>query len=379
LKNYGNPSEYHRLGRDAKIAIENSRTKIASFFGAKPGEIVFTGCATESINLSHKGLIESLGQYQEKLHIITTKVEHKAVLETCQHLESLGWADVSYLPVDKYGLVDLLKLKKAIKPTTVLISIIYVNNEVGTINPISEIGHYIKWANRKRKQKIYFHSDATQAVSFLNCDVDFLGVDFLSFTGHKLHAPKGVGGLFMRSGTNLLRQIDGGAQEGGLRSGTENVASIVGLGKAIELIRKSPPRADRPLPEKNKNGNYKSKTKNLRDELIAGVIKIPGVRLSGHPEKRAPHIASFIVDGAEGEAIVLKLSDLGIYISSGSACTSADLTASHVLSAMGIPPQESHGSIRFSLARDTKKEEIDYLLRVLPKIISDLRTMAPKL
>jgi len=240
----------------------------------------------------------------------------------------------------------------------------YVNNEVGTIEPISKIGLYLKKINEKRKQRIFFHTDATQAVSYLNCNADFLGVDFLSFTGHKIHAPKGIGALYVRKDTPLTRQLDGGGQEGSLRSGTENVPYIVGLGKAIELVDRD---------------RVKDRVAKLRDRLIKGILKTSGIKLTGHPKLRSPHIASFIVDGAEGEAIVLKLSDLGIYISSGSACTASDLMPSHVLSAMGIKPEDSHGSVRFSLGKDTRKEEIDYVLLVFPKVISSLRKMAPSL
>lgn len=365
LKKYGNVSEFHRLGREAKKAVEVSRQKLASFLGAEANEIIFTGSATESINLSHKGLIEALqGEFKgkKKPHIITSSIEHKAVLETCQHLESLAKADVTHLSVDSYGRIDLEALEKEIRPETVLVSIIYVNNEVGTIQSIREIGALVKKNNRK----IYFHTDATQAIQYLNCNVDFLNVDLLSLTGHKIYAPKGVGALYVREGVPLARQIDGGGQESGLRSGTENVPYIIGLGKAVELI------------EKSKNNNPK-KVQKLREKLIKRVLKIPGVKLTGHPVKRAPHIASFIFEGVEGEAVVLRLSDVGICISSGSACTSSDLNPSHVLTAMGIPPEKSHGSLRFSLGKDTCNEEVDYLIEKLPGIVKDLRKMAPDL
>lgn len=364
-KKYGNASEFHRLGREAKETMEISRQKLASFLGAEANEIIFTGSATESINLSHKGLIEALqGEFKgkKKPHIITSSIEHKAVLETCQHLESLAKADITYLPVDSYGRVGLEALEKAIKPETVLVSIIYANNEVGTIQPIREIGALVK----KIDKKIYFHTDATQAIQYLNSNVDFLKIDLLSLTGHKIYAPKGVGALYVRDGVPLARQIDGGGQESGLRSGTENVPYIIGLGKAVELI------------EKSKSNNPK-KVQKLREKLVKRVLKIPGVKLTGHPVKRVPHIASFIFEGVEGEAVVLRLSDVGIYISSGSACTSSDLHPSHVLTAMGIPPEKSHGSLRFSLGKDTRNEEVDYLIEKLPGIVKNLRKMAPDL
>lgn len=363
---YGNPSEPHIFGQEARKAIDASRQQLADFLGAKPSELIFTSCATESINLSHKGLIEAM--YQGKpLHLITSSIEHKAVLEAVKHLENLGWVKATYLPVDKTGLVKVEEIRRAIRPETVLVSIMFVNNEVGTIEPIAEIGELIKQLNAKRyqlkAQRIYFHTDATQAIQYLDCRVDKLGVDLLSLTGHKFGAPKGIGALYVRKGTPLMRQQDGGGQEYRLRAGTENVPYIVGLGKAIEQIEKR-------LGDKE--------IKRLRDKLIEGILKIPGTKLTGHPEKRVPHIASFVVGGAEGEAMLLLLSDKGIAASSGSACTSGLLEPSHVLTAMGIAPELAHGSLRFSLSQKTTSEEIDYVVKVLPGIISRLRRMAPK-
>lgn len=360
LKFYGNPSEFHEPGTIARQAVEKSRKIIADFFAAKPSEVIFTSSATESINLGLKGLVESLG---EKPHIISTRIEHKAVLETCAHLEALGKATVTYLDVDRYGLVKIGDLEKAIKKDTRIISVGFVNNEVGTVQPIAKIGKLIKKINKGRKNKIYFHTDATQAVNYLDCNVDTLGVDLLSMTGHKIGAPKGVGVLYQRRGVELIRQIDGGAQEMGERSGTENVPYIVGLGKAVTIAKK--------LKIKGK------RVKELRDRLIKGVLKIGGIKLTGHPTERVPHIASFVIDRVEGEALVLRLSDAGIIASSGSACTSGDLKPSHVLTAMGIPPERSHGSLRFSLSVNTTKEEIDFTLTKLAKIIRDVRLMAP--
>lgn len=370
LNKYGNASEFHFLGMEAKAAIEEARGQIASFLGADPSEIFFTGSATESINLAHKGLVEALrltSFAQGKLpHIITSQIEHKAVLETCRHLEKLGSAKISYLPVDRYGVVNIREIKKAIRPETVLISLMYVNNEVGTVEPIKEVGSLIKKINKASHRKIFFHTDATQAIQYFNCRVDHLGVDLLSLTGHKIYGPKGIGILFVRAGTPLVRQIDGGGQESGLRAGTESIPYIVGIAKAISLIDKT-------------TKIQKMKIKKLRDKLINGILKIPGVELTGHLINRAPHIASFTVDGAEGEALVLRLSDLGIFVSSGSACTANDLNPSHVLTAMGILPQKSHGSIRFSLGRDSQNEDADLVIRIFPKIIKQLRQMAPKI
>lgn len=369
---WGNASEVHWWGVEAKHAIEDARNKIAYFLGANSNEVIFTSCATESINLAHKGLVENLKFKNENVklpHIITSSIEHKAVLETCKHLEKIGWAEVAYLPVDRDGLVDLEHLVKAIKQETILVSVMYVNNEVGVIQPIEEIGQLIKKVNVSRLTShfppILFHTDATQAIQYLDCDVNRLGVDLLSLTGHKFHAPKGIGALYVRQGVKLVRQQDGGGQEFGLRAGTENVPYIVGMGKAIEMV------------------NVKSKIKNvkierLRDKLIEGVLKIEGTRLTGHPTKRVPHIASFVIEGVEGEAVLLMLNEYDIAASTGSACTAGDLRPSHVLTAMGYRPEESHGSLRFSLGRETTEEEIDYVIEVMPRIAARLREIAPK-
>ena len=377
---YGNASEPHSWGDEAKKGINQAREQVADVLGAKPSEIFFTSCATESINLAHKGLIEAArGEGRgasEKPHIITTQIEHKAVLETCKHLEKLGLAEVTYLPVDQYGLVSIGDVEKAIKENTVLVSVMYVNNEVGTIEPIVEIGKMIKEVNITRLAPrlpckglplLKFHTDATQAIQYMDCNVDTLGVDMLSMTGHKLHAPKGIGALYIRKGMSMVRQQDGGAQELGLRAGTENVPYIVGLGKAIELARSG------------KWEDRSEKIERLRDKLIAGILKITGTKLTGHSEKRAPHIASFVFEGIEGEAMLLYLSEEGIAVSSGSACTSGSLEPSHVLTAMGIPPEIAHGSVRFSLSKYTTEDEIEYTLKVLPGVVKRIRKMAPKL
>jgi len=370
---FGNASEPHFWGQEARKAIDEAREKIANFLGAKPKEIIFTSCATESINLAHKGLVESIKYKVSSTkcpHIITSLVEHKAVLESCKHLEKIGWAKVTYLLVDKYGVVDIKDIKQAIRPETVLVSIMYANNEVGTIQPIGKIGRLIKEINVSRVachlSPVYFHTDATQAIQYLDCNVDGLGIDLLSFSGHKLYAPKGIGALYIRSGVPVVRQQDGGGQEYNLRAGTENVPYIVALGKAIEKVSSI-------------KYQVSKRTKRLRDKLINGVLKISGVKLVGHSNKQVPHIATFIVEGAEGEAMLLLLSDKGIAASSGSACTSGLLKPSHVLTAMGYKPQEAHGSLRFSLGKDTTLKEIDYVIKVLPEVIKKLRKMAPKL
>lgn len=367
---FGNASEPHFLGQEARRAVEEARDTVATFLGALPEEIIFTSCATESINLSHKGLVESLIPNSGRAHIITSAIEHKAVLETCKHLEKSSVAQVNYLPVDKYGMVNIVDIEKAIKDETVLVSIMYVNNEVGTLQPISEIGQLIRRINIKRSKKslnqIYFHTDATQAVQYFGCDVNRLGVDLLSLTGHKFYAPKGIGALYVRKNTPISRQQDGGGQEFKLRAGTENVPFIFGLGQALKLV----------INQRNQKSDY---LKRLQGQLIDGVLKIPQVQLIGHPTKRAPHIVSFIVEGAEGESIVLHLSQKGIAASSGSACTSGIFGPSHVLTAMGIAPELSHGSVRFSFGKDTTESDVDYLLKVLPAAVDKLRRMAPKL
>ncbi|MCJ7804501.1 cysteine desulfurase [Patescibacteria group bacterium] len=372
IKHFGNPSEPHQWGQQARLAVDQARGKVAAFLGAKTSEILFTSGATEAINLAHKGLVEARHKRQQDRipHIITSSIEHKAVIETCKHLERLKLAEVTYLSVDKDGLVKIKNIEKTIRPETVLVSVMYVNNEVGTIQPIKEIGKLIKEINVSRLKShllpIYFHTDATQAIQYLDCRISELGVDLLSLSGHKFYAPKGVGVLYFKKGLSLIRQQDGGEQEYRLRAGTENVPYIVGLGKAIELV------------QQNKNLSAKNIEK-LRDKLIEKVLKIPRVKLVGDFKKNAPHIATFLVEGVEGEAMILLLSEEGIASSSGSACTSGLLEPSHVLLAMGYKSEEAHGSLRFSLGKDNTEEEIDYVLKVLPGIIQRLRRMAPKL
>jgi len=365
-KEYGNASEFHILGRDARLAIEQAREKICHFLGGKSQEIFFTSCATEAINLAHKGLIEALRRnFKEKPHVITTAIEHKAVLESLDHLEREGAVEITVLPVDKWGRITLKSLKDSILPNTVLVSVMYVNNEVGTIEPIASIGRFIRMTNKGRKRRIYFHTDATQAIQYLNTKVNYLGVDLLSLTGHKIYAPKGIGVLYVREGTPLVRQMDGGSQESGMRSGTENTPSIVALGKAVDLVSIC-------------RVSESSRVKQLRDKLISELLKIPEVSLTGHPKVRAPHIASFVVKNVEGEAVVLLLSASRIFISSGSACTSSSLTASHVLTAMGFPEELSHGSVRFSLGRYTKEKDINFVVAKFTKVVQRLRKMSPE-
>lgn len=366
---FGNASEPHLLGQAARRAVEEARQKVADFLAAQPEEIVFTSGATESINLAHKGLIQALfSQERQKLHVIASQIEHKAVLETCRYLENFGLATISYLPVDRYGMVELEAVARAIRPETVLVSIMYVNNEVGTIQKVAEIGKLLKRLNKQRSvnslRRIYFHTDATQAIQYLDCRVNHLAVDLLSFTGHKLYASKGGGVLYVRRGTCLVRQLSGGGQERNLRAGTENVPAIISLAKALELVKAS------------RESNFK-KLSQLQKELIKKILVIPGTHLTGHPKKRAPHIVSLVVEGVEGEALVLLLSGKKVMASTGSACTSANLTPSHVLTAMGVSPELAHGSLRLSLGKDNTSLEVNYLGQVLPELIKRLRAMAP--
>jgi cysteine desulfurase len=369
-QNYGNPSETHYWGQKARAAIDKAREQVAVFLGAEPQEIIFTSGATEAINLAHKGLVENHKKADFLPHIITSSIEHKAVLETCSHLEKLKMAEVTYLPVNNNGVVQISDLEKAIKSNTILVSIIYVNNETGVVQPIAEIGQNLKKINSERQvlgqPRIYFHTDATQAIQYFNCQVNFLGVDYLSLSGHKFYAPKGVGVLYFRQGAPLKRQQDGGGQEYRLRAGTENVPSIVALGQAIEIVKKQNLSMNKPMEK-------------LRGQLIAGVLQIKDTQLIGAKVERSPHIASFLIDGVEGEAMLLLLSEKGIAVSSGSACTSGLLQPSHVLTAMGILPEKAHGSLRFSLGNQTKEEEIKEVIKVLPGVISFLRRMAPDL
>ncbi|HOS88120.1 MAG TPA: cysteine desulfurase family protein [Candidatus Pacearchaeota archaeon] len=359
-KKFGNASSLYSLGKEGALAVEKARQRVANFLNCETSEIVFTSGGTESNNLVLKGLVKALSPLRKKIHIITSSIEHDAILEPCADLEKEG-VSITYLPVKPNGIVDIEILKKAIRPETVLVSIMYANNEVGVIEPIQEIGELLK----KQKNKIYFHTDATQAVNALDCDVQKLGVDFLSISGHKIYGPKGVGALFVKKGSSLKGIQLGGHQENNLRSGTLNVPGIVGLGKAIELAGR----------ERLKNN---SKIFKLRNKLIAGILKeIPDVILNTDIDNALPSHAHFSFLGAEGEAILFELDFRGIEVSTGSACASGSLEPSHVLLAMGLSPETAHGAIRFSLGKGNTAEDIQKTLKVLPLIISKLRAMNP--
>lgn len=354
--NYSNPSSVYSSAKEAKKEVERSRAGVAGFIGAEPEEIVFTSGGTEADNTAVKGVAFKL---QDKgKHIITSKIEHHAVLEPCKFLETQGF-EVTYLDVDQYGIVNLEQLKKSIKKETILVSIIYANNEVGTIQPVKEI------ADICREEKVYFHTDAVQAVGKLKINVKELGVDMLSLSAHKLYGPKGVGALYVKKGVKFSPLLHGGGHEKGRRSGTENVAAIAGLGKAAELAGKE-------MAEEEK------KIRPLRDKLEKGIISgIPEVKLNGHPQKRLYNTLNVCMKYIEGEGMLTDLGLEGICASSGSACTSGSLEPSHVLLAMGIPHEIAHGSLRFSLGKYTKKEDIDKVLKALPLTVQRLRKMSP--
>lgn len=355
-ENFGNPSSIHKFGRDAHKAVDNARDTIAKALGALPEEIYFTAGGSESDNWAVKGA--AYANRKKGNHIITTQIEHHALLHTCEYLEKDGF-EVTYLPVDEYGMVSLEDVRKAITEKTILISIMYANNEIGTIQPIAEIGKIAK------EKGIYFHTDAVQAVGSVKIDVKEQNIDMLSLSAHKFYGPKGIGALYVRKGIKLFNLVHGGAQERGRRAGTENVPGIVGLAKAIQLATDN-------LEEHNR------KLTAMRDKLIKGVIdKIPYTRLNGHPNMRLPGNANFCFRYIEGEALLLNLDMKGISGSSGSACTSGSLDPSHVLLAIGLPHEIAHGSLRLSLGNVNTEEDVDYVLEVLPEIIERLRQMSP--
>ena len=354
--NYGNASSIYKLGREAKKAVEEAREKIAKIFNCKSNEIYFTAGGSESDNTAIKGIARA--NRKKGNHIITSKIEHPAVLDTVKELEKEGF-EVSYISVNEYGIVSLEELKKAIKPTTILITIMFANNEIGTIQPIEDIGKIASENN------IYFHTDAVQAVGNVDIDVQKLNVDSLSLSGHKFYGPKGVGALYVKSGVKFEKYISGGHQERNKRAGTENVAGIVGMAKAIELAYYN-------LEKHNE------RIKNLRDYYIAQVKeKIPYIKVNGDMENRLCGNANISFRFIEGESLLLNLDLVGICASSGSACTSGSLDPSHVLLAIGLPHEIAHGSLRISIGKYNTKEEVDYLVQNLVEIVSRLREMSP--
>ncbi|MEW6242670.1 MAG: cysteine desulfurase NifS [Bacillota bacterium] len=353
---YGNPSSVHAFGRMARKGVEEARESVAALIGASPGEIIFTSGGTEADNLAIKGIAESLSHKGK--HIITSKVEHHAVLHTCEYLEKKGFS-VTYLPVDRYGTVSASDVEAALQDDTILVSVMMANNEVGTIQPIAEI------VQAAKSRGVLVHTDAVQAVGAVRIDVEEMGVDLLSLSGHKIYGPKGVGALYVRKGVKLLPIAHGGGHERGKRAGTENVPGIVGLGKAAELAR-------------DEMGASSERIKHLRDRLIEGILsRIEHSRLNGHPTNRLPNNVNVSIEYVEGEAMLLSLDQQGVAASSGSACTSGSLEPSHVLMAMGLSHEVAHGSLRMTLGRQNTEEDVDYVLSVLPPIVERLRNMSP--
>jgi len=352
----GNPSSIYQWGREARRALDEARETVAAILGARPQEIIFTSGGTESDNAAIKGV--AFANRRRGNHIITTAIEHHAVLHTCEWLEQFGF-QTTYLPVDRYGLVDPAAVEAAITDQTVLITIMYANNEIGTIEPIAEI------ARIARARKIPFHTDAVQAGGALDLNVNRLGVDLLSLSAHKFYGPKGVGVLYVRSGTRWQPQQQGGAQERNRRAGTENTAGIVGLATALKLAYDH-------LEEHNAH------VQRLRDRLIEGILSaVPDCQLTGHPTRRLPNNASFAFRYVEGESILLSLDVKGIYASSGSACTSGALEPSHVLVALGLPPELARGSLRLTTGLDNTEAQIDRVIAELVPAIASLRAMSP--
>lgn len=355
-ENFGNPSTIYSVGRNAKKGLEIARERVAKALGASPKEIFFTSCGTESDNWAIKGAAFE-GLKKGKNHIITSKIEHHAVLHTVQYLEKKGF-DVTYLDVDSQGLVNPKDVENAITGKTALVTIMYANNEIGTIEPIEEIGKICK------DKGVLFHTDAVQAVGHVPIDVKKQNIDMLSLSAHKFHGPKGIGALYIRKGVRIETFMEGGAQESGKRAGTENTAEIAALGKAIET-------ACTEIEEKN------SKLIKKRDKLISELLKIERSRLNGHREKRLPGNINISFEGIEGESLLLLLDMAGICASSGSACTSGSLDPSHVLLAIGLPHEIAHGSLRLSLDESNADEEIDFVIAEVSKAVKRLRDMSP--
>jgi cysteine desulfurase len=353
---YGNPSSIYELGRKSKAAIENSREKIANAIGAKSREIFFTGSGSEADNWAIKGI--AYANKDKGNHIITTKIEHHAVLHTCEYLEKNGF-EVTYLDVDEYGLIDLEEFKNSIKENTILVSIMFANNEIGTIQPIKEIGKITK------EKGIYFHTDAVQAIGHVKINVDEMNIDMLSMAAHKFYGPKGIGAFYIKQGTKIDSLISGGAQERRKRAGTENVPYIVGMAKAIEIAYEEMEKSNEKLIH-------------LRNSLMEKIeANVPYVKLNGHPEKRLPGNVNFSFRFIEGESLLLSLDMVGVAASSGSACTSGSLDPSHVMLAIGLTHEVAHGSLRLSLGDFNTEEEIDYVVEKLAVIVDRLRQMSP--
>ncbi|MBR1591597.1 MAG: cysteine desulfurase NifS [Ruminococcus sp.] len=353
---YGNPSSIYKLGRDAQRDVEDARARVAKAIGADPNEIFFTSCGSESDNWAIKGTAERLAKKGKK-HIITSVFEHHAVLHTTQYLEKQGF-EVTYIPVDEKGLINPEDIRNAIREDTALVTVMYANNEIGTIQPIDEIAQIC------REKKVIFHTDAVQAVGHVEINVHEQGIDMLSLSGHKIHAQKGIGALYVRKGIVLPNLIHGGGQERNKRAGTENVPAIVGLGVAVEeAVKNISEKAAIITPRRNK--------------LIDGILQLPYTRLNGDRDKRLPGNLNISIEGIEGESLLLMLDMNGICASSGSACTSGSLDPSHVLLSIGLKHEVAHGSLRLSIDENVSDEDVDYILEVIPKVVERLRSMSP--
>lgn len=357
---YGNPSGIYTIAQEARKAADESREIVANIIGARIGEIVFTSGGTESDNAALKGVAFALQHVGN--HIITTSIEHHAVLHTCHQLEQFGF-EITYLPVDKYGLVNAIDVRNAITEKTILVSVMLANNEIGTIEPVSEISHLVKEEAKRVNHQIYIHTDAVQAAGMLDVNVKSLGVDLLSLSAHKFGGPKGVGALYIKRGTPFETQQMGGGQERQRRSGTENLPGIVGLAEAFRIANEE-------------RDMMKVKLTNLRDKIISGINQtIDKAHLNGHPTNRLPNNINFSFENVEGEPILLALDFSGICASSGSACSSASLEPSHVLIAIGLPASLAQSSLRITIGHDNTEKDVDYLLSVLPDLIGKLRSM----
>lgn len=352
---FGNTMSIHSSGQKAKLALEKSRETVSNLMGAKANEIVFTSSATESNNLALKGV--ALANKNRGMHIIISSIEHPCIMESARWLEEQGFG-ITKIKVDRYGLVNPVDIGKAIRKDTILVSIIHASNEIGTIQPIEKIGKICK------EKKVYFHTDAAQSFGKIPIDVNRMNIDLMTASSHKMYGPKGVACLFVREGVEIEPLLHGGGQESGLRSSTVNVPAIIGFAKTCEICEKE-------------MGKESKRLRKFRDKLIKNVLKIKGAHLNGHPQKRLPNNANFWFSFVEGESLVIRLDLLGVAVSTGSACSSVKLEPSHVLLAVGLKPQEAHGSLRISLGRWTTEKDIDYLIKILPKIIKQLREISP--
>jgi len=378
---FGNASSMHSFGQEAMKGVDWAREQLIKLFNCKFKEVIFTSGATESNNLVLRGMAMAFRKYKrdnqdKKFHIITSRIEHPAILEVCQALEKEGLIEYTLVGVNEKGLVSVDEIKKVIKDNTVLVSVMYVNNETGVIQPIREIGKMIEKENKERAKKIqklgtfdkiYFHTDAVQAVNYCKMDANYLHADLITISGHKIYGPKGIGALYVREATPLNPIIFGGHQEYNIRPGTYNVAGIVGLGAAVELVN-----------DQDQNTKDNEQIKKLRDRLLKGIQnKVADIQINGDMENRVPGNVNISFLGAEGESMLLMLDLEGIAVSTGSACASGSLEPSHVLRAMNIPPEICHASLRFTLGKETTAKEIDKVIEVLPKIINRLREMSP--